>query len=60
MVWLPWKSKKKALETTVLSRETQESSAPKKATQAKEPDAATSKPAAAQGGPGCHRSLRAK
>jgi hypothetical protein len=41
-----------------LSRETQESSAPKKATPAKEPEAATSKvPAAAQGGPGCKRSL---
>eukprot|EP00802_Teleaulax_amphioxeia_P015391 Tamp_15481.p1 GENE.Tamp_15481~~Tamp_15481.p1 ORF type:complete len:366 (-),score=80.13 Tamp_15481:442-1488(-) len=46
MVWLPWKSKKKALETTEKSRETQESSTPKKATPARE-DAAASKPAAA-------------
>ena len=52
-MWLPWKSKKKTLETTVLSRETQEISAPKKATQAKEPESATSKPAAAQGWPVC-------
>ena len=51
MVWLPWKSKKKALETTEKSRETQESSTPKKATPARE-DAAASKPAAAPGGAG--------
>jgi hypothetical protein len=42
MVWLPWKSKKKALETTEKKREVQEASTPKKGASS----ASTPKPAA--------------
>jgi len=49
MVWLPWKSKKKALETTEKSRETQESS-PKKSAATREPEAAAPKAGGASDG----------
>ena len=48
MVWLPWKSKKKALETTEKSRETQECS-PKKSAATREPEAAAPKAGGASG-----------
>jgi len=48
MVWLPWKSKKKVLETTEKSRETQESS-PKKSAATREPEAAAPKAGGASG-----------
>jgi hypothetical protein len=48
MAWLPWKGKKKILETTEKSREMQDSSTLKKAAPAKEPETAPSKPDAAE------------
>jgi len=47
MAWLPWKGKKKVLETKK-SREMQDSSTLKKAAPAKEPETAPSKPDAAE------------